>query len=178
MRIRAMILAFLAGTALSSVVLAADTGRLSPAESAKQGDRVEGGAGLILAASRNNVEMVDRLLRGGADPKGANEYGATALYAAASENADPAITKKLWRRSRSQCRADVGRNAAHASGPHRQRRDGACVAGGRRRSQRAGKNGGQNALMWAAAERHPAVTELLVQHKADVNAIRKMEPPH
>jgi len=35
------------------------------------------------------------------------------------------------------------------------------------------KNGGQNALMWAAAERHPAVTEELVRHKADVNARTK-----
>jgi uncharacterized protein len=174
MRIRAMILAFLAGTALSSVVLAADTGRLSPAESAKQGDRVEGGAGLILAASRNNVEMVDRLLRGGADPKGANEYGATALYAAASENADPAITKKLLA-------AGADPNAGLMSGetPLMQAARIGNVetvralleAGADPNVQE--KNGGQNALMWAAAERHPAVTELLVQHKADVNAHTK-----
>ena len=38
--------------------------------------------------------MVDLLLSAGADPKAANEYGATALYAAAGI-ADPAIAKKL-----------------------------------------------------------------------------------
>src|SRR5260221_11163837 len=39
--------------------------------------------------------MVALLLRAGAAPKPANKYSATALYAAAAENADPAITKKL-----------------------------------------------------------------------------------
>jgi hypothetical protein len=54
----------------------------------------EGEAALIVAASRNDVEMADLLLRAGADPKAANGYGPTALYAAAA-NADPTSTKKL-----------------------------------------------------------------------------------
>jgi uncharacterized protein len=40
------------------------------------------------------MEMAYLLLRAGADPKAANEYSATALYAAA-DNADPTMTKKL-----------------------------------------------------------------------------------
>jgi uncharacterized protein len=188
---RAMILAFLAGTALSSVVLAADTGSLSLTQAAKQGNRdavrsllsdpakkdaasTEGGAALILAASRKDVEMTDLLLRAGADPKAVNDYGATALYAAASENADPAITKKLLA-------AGADPNAALMSGetPLMQAaRIGnvetvrALLEGGADPNAQE-KNGGQNALMWAAAERHPAVTEELVRHKADVNARTK-----
>ncbi len=191
MSIRATILAFLAGTALSSVVLAADTGSLSLTQAAKRGDRdavrtmlsdpakkdvarAEGGAALILAASRNDAEMADLLLRAGADPKAVNEYGATALYAAAAQNADPAMTKKLLA-------AGADPNVALMSGetPLMQAsRIGnletvrALLEGGADPNVQE-KNGGQNALMWAIAERHPAVTEELVRHKADVNAHTK-----
>jgi len=52
--------------------------------------------------------MIDTLLRAGANPKAANEFGATALYAAAA-NADPAVTVKLLA-------AGADPNAALASG--------------------------------------------------------------
>jgi ankyrin repeat protein len=192
MGIRTMILGFLAGTALSSVVLAADTGKqISLSDAAKRGDRdavrsmlndpakkdvvrTEAGAALILAASRNDVETVDLLLGAGADPKAANEYGATALYAAAAEDANPAITKKLLA-------AGADPNAAILSGetPLMQAaRIGnvetvRALLGAGADPNVQEKNGSQNALMWAAAERHPAVTKALVEHKADVNAHTK-----
>ena len=50
--------------------------------------KTQGAAALIAAAERNDAQMIDRLLGGGADPKAANEFGATALYAAAG--LDPA----------------------------------------------------------------------------------------
>jgi ankyrin repeat protein len=133
----------------------------------------EGTAALIWAASRNDVEMADLLLRAGADPKAANEYGATALYAA-SANADSAMTVKLLA-------AGADANAQLFSGETplmAAARQGnlatvrALLAAGADPSAQE-KNGGQNALMWAIAERHSEVTEELVRHKADVNARSK-----
>ena len=103
MSIRAIILAGLLGLPLvAGSALAAETKNLSLTDAAKQGDREavrsllnggvaspEASAALIWAATRGDVQMVDLLLRAGANPKGANEYGATALYAAAA-NADRA----------------------------------------------------------------------------------------
>src|SRR5215475_558312 len=98
MKMRAIILAGLLGsTMLAGTALAADTTNVPLVTAAKQGDRdavrsllngipqkviagPEGAAALVWAASRNDAEMADLLLRAGADPKAANEFGATALY--------------------------------------------------------------------------------------------------
>jgi ankyrin repeat protein len=117
--------------------------------------------------------MADLLLRAGADPKAANEYGATALYAAA-DNADATMTKKLLA-------AGADPNAALNSGETPlmlAARDGrvdtvhALLEGGADPNAKE-KNGEQTALMWAIAGRHSAVAKELVQYKADVNARSK-----
>jgi uncharacterized protein len=188
MRIRATLLAGVLGVPLfAGAALAADTGKISLANAAKQGDReavrsllngaakkdiagAEGTAALIAAATRNDVEMVDLLLAAGADPKAANEYSATPLYAAAG-NADPAVALKLLK-------AGADPNVALFSGETpvmRAARQGgvatvrALLEAGADPSAKE-KNGGQTALMWAISENHSAVTAELVKHKADVNA--------
>jgi len=188
MRIRATLLAGVLGVPLfAGAALAADTGKISLANAAKQGDReavrallngavkkdiagAEGTAALIAAATRNDVEMVDLLLAAGADPKAANEYSATPLYAAAG-NADPAVALKLLK-------AGADPNVALFSGETpvmRASRQGgvatvrALLEAGADPSAKE-KNGGQTALMWAISENHSAVTAELVKHKADVNA--------
>jgi ankyrin repeat protein len=128
---------------------------------------------LIWAATRNDLAMVELLLRAGADPKAANEYGATALYAAAA-SPDAAMTEKLLAAG-----ADV--NARLISGEtalmQASRRGNLATvrallsAGADPNAQEI--NGGQSALMWAVAQRHPAVTSELVAHRADVNAHSK-----
>src|SRR5437899_21379 len=108
MNIRAMLLAGLLGsTIFAGPVLAADMTNMPLVTAAKQGDREavrsllngipqkviagpEGTAALVWATSRNDLEMVDMLLRAGADVKSANEFGATALYASAASQ-DPAM---------------------------------------------------------------------------------------
>jgi uncharacterized protein len=191
MNIRTIFLAGLLGMPfLTGAALAADSGKQSLAEAAKLGDRdavrsllngrakedvagAESTNALIWAASRSDAEMADLLLRAGADAKATNEYGATPLYAAAA-NVDPAITVKLLA-------AGADANAALASGETplmAAARQGnvatvrALLAGGADPNAQE-KNGGQNALIWAISERHSAVTEELVKHKADVNSRSK-----
>src|SRR5262249_39897333 len=97
-----------------------------------------------------------------------------ALYAAASENADPAITKKLLA-------AGADPNAALPSGetPLMQAaRLGNletvhALLASRADANAKEKNGHQTALMWAIAERQSKVTEELVRNNVDVNARSK-----
>ena len=78
MSIKAKILAGALGLPLlAGTAFAAETKNLS----------LQGAGALIAAAERNDAQTIDRLLGAGADPKAANEFGATALYAAAA-NAD------------------------------------------------------------------------------------------
>jgi len=186
MNMRAMILAGLLGsTMLAGTAFAADLGNLPLA--AKQGDRAavqsllngvdkkdlagaEGTAALVWAASRNDLQMADLLLRAGADAKSANEYGATALYAAAAHT-DAAMTEKLLAAG-----ADANRALLSGETPLMEaaRRGNLAsvqallTAGANPYAQDAG--GGQNALMWATSERHTAVVEELVRRGADVKA--------
>ena len=121
--------------------------------------------------------MADLLLRAGADAKGANEYGATALYAAAA-NADPAMTAKLLA-------AGADANARLLSGEtplmEAARRGNlatlrALLAGGANPNAQE-VNGGQTALMWAISERHAAVTEELVRAAPTFTPARRRVSP-
>src|SRR5262249_35005997 len=105
MKIRAMLLASVIGLPFIAGAAQAD---MSLATAAKDGDReavraiintpagkkdvkgAEGAAALIWAASRNDAEMVDLLLKAGVSVKATNEFGATAVYAAAG-NSNPAL---------------------------------------------------------------------------------------
>jgi cytohesin len=117
--------------------------------------------------------MVDLLLKAGANPKAINDFGASALYAAA-DFADPGVTKSLLA-------AGADPNVALLSGETpvmAAARKGnvntvrALLEGGADANAKE-KNGGQTALMWATAGGYSPVTEALVQHKADVNARSK-----
>ena len=101
-------------------------------------------------------------------PKGANEYGATALYAAAA-NADPAITVKLLAAG-----ADPNAHLISGETPLMEAaRTGnletlrTLLSGGAAPNAQE-VNGGQTALMWAVSERHSAVAEELVRRGADI----------
>jgi ankyrin repeat protein len=191
MNVRAIMLAGLVGLPLiATAALAAEISNLSVVDAAKLGDRdalrallnnraKENGAGpqgtaaLSWAAYRNDVEMADLLLRAGADVNGANEYGATALYVSAA-NADPSMTVKLLAAG-----ADANAHLLSGETPLMEaaRRGNietvrALLMGGANPNAQE-ENGGQTVLMWAASERHPAVTEELVRHGADVRARSK-----
>src|SRR5215475_10587175 len=183
----ATILAGLLGSSiLAGAALAADTTNVPLVTAAKAGDRVavrslldgipqkviagpEGAAALVWAASHNDVEMADLLLRAGADAKGANEFGATAIYAAAS-NAGLPMTQKL-------IAAGADPNVALVSGEtalmQAARRGSADIVqallSAKADPNAKEKNGGQNALMWAVAQKQSAVADALVRGGADVH---------
>jgi ankyrin repeat protein len=190
MQIRAVLLAAVLSVPLcAGAALAAETGRASLIDAARQGhDAVrtalasrtrddlagpEGTAALLWAADRNDLELADLLLQAGVNPKGSNEYGASALYAAAA-NADPAMTAKLLAAG-----ADVNAHLVSGETPlmaAAQRGNLAVVrvllaAGANVNAQES--NGGQNALMWAVSQHHADVTDELVRHGADIGAHSK-----
>ena len=114
--------------------------------------------------------MADLLLRAGANVKAANEFGATALYAAAA-HADPAMTAQLLAAG-----ADANTPLMSGETPLMEaaRRGNLATV----RALLASKanpnarelNGGQNALMWALSQRQSAVVEELLEGGADVHA--------
>jgi ankyrin repeat protein len=129
----------------------------------------DGTTALHWAAHRDDTTMAGQLLRAGARPDAANDYGVTPLHLAC-QNRSAMMTKQLL--------------AAKAN-PNAAKWNGAtplidCARfGGDEAVQALLKAGadvnardsrrGQNALMWAAAERHPAVVRLLLAAKADVH---------
>src|SRR5207249_3306978 len=160
---------------------AADVRALSLVDAAKQGDREavqtllakgtkadaaapDGTTALFWAAYLNDLQMAELLLRAGASAKAANQYGATALYVAAS-NADAEMAAKLMA-------AGADPNAHLTSGETplmeaaRQGKIGLVRALLEKGADPNAKesHGGQTALMWAASERHAAVSEELIQH--------------
>jgi ankyrin repeat protein len=193
-----MVLAgLLSSSILAGAALAADTTTINKSSvplvtAAKAGDRAavrsllngipekviagpEGTAALVWAASRNDAEMADMLLRAGADVKGANEFGATPLYAAAADAELPMAQKLLA--------AGADPNAALLSGetPLMQaaRRGNVDIVrallAAKADPNAKEKNGGQNALMWALAQRQSATVDELVRGGADVNAGSKSD---
>ena len=50
---------------------------------------------MYAASYQNSIELLDNLIKNGADPNKRNKYGATALQIASSYSSNPAIVKRL-----------------------------------------------------------------------------------
>src|SRR5215467_1891376 len=183
----ATILAGLLGSSiLAGAALAADATNVPLVTAAKQGDRAavrsllngipekvitgaEGTAALVWAASHNDVEMADMLLRAGADAKSANEFGATALYAAAT-SAELPMTQKLLAAGADANLALTSGETALMQAARRGNLDIVqALLTAKANPNAKEKNGGQNALMWAVAAKQSAVAEALIKAGGDVN---------
>jgi ankyrin repeat protein len=134
---------------------------------APQGD---GTTGLHWAVRYDDVAIVELLLHAGARVNVANDLGVTPLYLACT-NRNDAIVEKLLN-------AEADPNAALLSGETvlmNCSRTGsaasvkALLAAGAKVNAKEPSHE-QTALMWAAAERHPEVVQLLLQSGADVHA--------
>jgi ankyrin repeat protein len=138
--------------------------------SADPGTTADGTTPLMLAVRADNVTLVDRLLRDGANAKAANRYGVTPLYLAALNGNADVILKLLKAGAGANDAVTEGETAlmtasrsGHLAAVKVLIESGATVDA--RENWR-----GQTALMWAAAEGHPDVIKELAAHGADVNA--------
>ncbi len=131
----------------------------------------DGTTAIAWAVRQGDTDMVDRLIRAGADVKASNRYGVTPLSLACL-NGDAAVIEKLLKAG-----ADVNAKGAEDETPLMTvARAGnveaakVLLAHGAQVDARE-KWHGETALMWAAAEKHPAMIEELIAHGADVNAV-------
>src|SRR6185295_2738524 len=130
----------------------------------------DGTTPLHVAVRANDLATVQRLLRAGADPSGANRYGITPLSLAA-ENANAEMIATLLKAG-----ADAKANlpggqtllmtAARTGNPEAVK---LLLDRGGNPNARETTNG-ETALMWAAAENHPEVVRVLASHGAELNA--------
>jgi cytohesin len=128
---------------------------------------------LIDAVLKRDRAVVERLLRSGASVNAANEYGATALYAASADG-QTALVRLLL-----DAKADP--NAALLTGetPLMAAVDDGHVDVARALIERGADvnrqeaRGGQTALMWAVANRSPELVALLLTHGANLHTRSK-----
>ncbi|HEY3092946.1 MAG TPA: ankyrin repeat domain-containing protein, partial [Vicinamibacterales bacterium] len=133
----------------------------------------DGSTALMLAVERNDVELATLLVRAQARVNAANDYGATALSVAASNGHSALITLLL------EAHADPNKALLSGETPLMTAVDAGnaeaarlLLAHGADVNARETK-GGQDALMWAAANREPAIVTLLLAHGGDPRARSK-----
>ena len=139
----------------------------------------DGTSALAWAVYNNDENMVDLLLRSGADgadANAANEYGINPLHLACI-NQNNSIVRKLLRGG-----ADPNRTKWTGESPLMTcANTGAVSAVKDLLDNGADINASestqdQTALMWAAAEKHPEVVKLLIERSANINALSKIIP--
>ena len=132
--------------------------------------QADGSSALLWAAHDGDADRVAQLLRAGADPSIANNYGATPMMEAAMLG-DAAVLKLLLKAG-----ANVeSPNAEGQTALMAVARTGNIEAAKLLLSKGANVNakeqwGGQTALMWASAQSQAEMAKLLIKHRADVNA--------
>ena len=132
--------------------------------------QADGATALHWAVFRSDKEMVDLLLRAGANPKAANRDGSTPLWLA-SINGDAAIIEALLKAGAdANEKLPLGRTPLMAAA-----RTGNVDAMKVLLDHGADVNAketlrGTTPLMWAADEGHAPAIQLLIQHGADIKA--------
>ena len=133
----------------------------------------DGSTVLMLAVERNHTEIADLLMRAQANVNAANEYGATALFVA-SANGHVALIRRLLEGKANPNAPLLSGETPLMAAVDNGHLDAASVLLARGAEVNAkDTNGGQTALMWAAANRSPALVQLLLDHRADVRARSK-----
>src|SRR5207247_5085221 len=134
---------------------------------APQGD---GATALHWAAQRDDLTIAYLLIRAGARANIADDLGTTPLHVACTNRSGPMVERLLS--------ADANANATLLSGETALM---TCARAGDARAVKALLARGadvnakehehhQTALMWAAAQRHPDVVQLLIDARADIRA--------
>jgi ankyrin repeat protein len=130
----------------------------------------DGSTPLQWAVYKGDLAEVKRLLRAGADVSMANNYGATPMSLAA-EVGNPEMLKVLLEAGADADSPNPEGQTALLAVARTGNVDAAQVLLGEGATVDAREKwGGQTALMWASARRHPAMMRLLIAKGADVNA--------
>ena len=129
---------------------------------------VRGEGDLHLAAHRDDLESVDRLVKAGADVKAANRYGMTPLSLACT-NGNAALIQVLLKAGADPNTLLPGGETALMTAARTGKVDAVkvLVAAGADVQAKEPKRG-QTALMWAAAEGHAQVVDELIRAGADL----------
>ena len=130
----------------------------------------DGATALHWAAHRNDLTIADLLIRAGARANAANDLGATPLHLACTNRSAPMVARLLAAHGDANARLLNGETvlmtcarAGDAQAVKALLLAGADVNAAEREHH-------QTALMWAVAERHPDVVQLLIDAHADVGA--------
>ena len=177
--------ALLAATTGAGVDLSADGGQAAsaaakqtPAKAAAPSSRKEdvnrrepdGSTPLQWAVYKGDVAEVVRLLRLGADVKLANNYGVTAMTLAAEVGSADMLKALVEAGADPDSPNPEGQTALLAVARTGNVEAAQVLLKAGAKVDAREKWGGQTALMWASARRHPAMMELLISKGADVNA--------
>ena len=130
----------------------------------------DGTTAIMYAAANNDLDLVRALIKAGANVKLKNQFGTSALTEAAIVGSAPAIDALLKAGADPNTRNLEGETPLMAVA-----RSGRVEAARRLLDAGADVNakegwGGQSAMMWAAAQSHPEMINLLAARGADVNA--------
>jgi uncharacterized protein len=130
----------------------------------------DGATALHWAAHRDDVAIADLLIRAGARANVANDLGATPLHLACTNRSAPMVERLLAAHADANAALLNGETvlmtcarAGEAGTVKALLRHGADVNAAEREHH-------QTALMWAAAERHPDVVQVLIEARADIRA--------
>ncbi len=134
---------------------------------APQGD---GATALHWAAHRSDLDAAALLIAAGADVDAANALGATPLWLAAT-NGNAAIAERLLAAGADPNAAlRMGETPLMAAARSGSRRVAELLLARGADPNRAEREREQTALMWAAAQRHAGLAQLLAEHGGDVHA--------
>jgi ankyrin repeat protein len=131
---------------------------------------VDGTTSLHYAVRNDDVQLVDRLIRAGADVKAANRYGITPLYLACV-NGNAAIIEKLLNGGADANAVSTEGETALMTASRTGNVDAVKVLLAHGADVNATESWhGETALMWAVAQKHAAAARELIARGADVNA--------
>ncbi|HTR00404.1 MAG TPA: ankyrin repeat domain-containing protein [Candidatus Acidoferrum sp.] len=131
---------------------------------------VDGTTALHWAAYKQDVALVELLLKHGANPNRHNDYGATPM-SVASENGNYTIMQALVRAGGDIESPNAEGQTVLMAVARTGNTDTAKLLLDKGAKVNVKENwGGQTALMWAASQQQPAMIKLLLKHGAEVNA--------
>jgi ankyrin repeat protein len=133
----------------------------------------DGANALSWAVHRDETEMVGALLAANIDPNAANDYGITPLHLACQNGSGGIVQRLTEAGANSNARSWTGETPLMTCARAGVLDGAAALLEHQADVNAADARRGQTALMWAIAERHPAIAALLIDQGADVNAQSK-----